>query len=38
MNAPNERESDSEDFGTRIGEIRVTVEKIWLVEVLGTYL
>jgi hypothetical protein len=34
MNALNERESDSENFGTRITEIGVTVEKIWLKEVL----
>jgi hypothetical protein len=38
MNAQNDRECDSENFGARITEIRVTVEKIWLKEVLGTYL
>jgi hypothetical protein len=30
MNACNERESDSENFGARITEIRVTVENMWL--------
>jgi hypothetical protein len=38
MNATNERESDSKNFGARITKIRVTVEKIWLKEVSGTYL
>jgi hypothetical protein len=32
------KESDSENFGARITKIRVTVEKIWLKEVSGTYL
>jgi hypothetical protein len=35
MSAGNERGSDSENFGARITEIGVTVEKIWLKEVLG---
>jgi hypothetical protein len=29
MNAWNERESDSENFGKRITEFEVTVAKIW---------
>jgi hypothetical protein len=29
MNAQNERVNDSEKFGARIAEIRVTVAKIW---------
>jgi hypothetical protein len=29
MNAWNERESDSENFGERITEFEVTVVKIW---------
>jgi hypothetical protein len=32
------KESDFDNFGVRITKIRVTVEKIWLKEVLGTYL
>jgi hypothetical protein len=38
MNAQDERGSDSENFGTRIAEIGVTVAKIWRKEVIGTYL
>jgi hypothetical protein len=38
MNAWNERESDSENFGERITEFEVTVAKIWRKEVIGTYL
>jgi hypothetical protein len=48
MNALNERECDSENFGARITGIGSTVEKIWLKDVLeanlefwkvsGTYL
>jgi hypothetical protein len=38
MHACSERETNSEDFGARITEIESTVEKIWLFEVLGTYL
>jgi hypothetical protein len=38
MNAQKERGSDSENFGDRITEFRVTVAKIWRKEVIGTYL
>jgi hypothetical protein len=38
MNARNERQSDLDNFGARINEIGVTVEKIWLKEDSGTYL
>jgi hypothetical protein len=38
MNACNERESDSENFGERITEFEVTVAKKWRKEVIGTYL
>jgi hypothetical protein len=38
MNARNERESASENFGARMTKIGVAVEKIWLKEVSGTYL
>jgi hypothetical protein len=32
MNASDERESDSENFGARIIEIGITVAKIWALE------
>jgi hypothetical protein len=32
MNASDERENDSENFGARITEIGVTVAKIWTLE------
>jgi hypothetical protein len=38
MKAQDERGSDSENFGARITEIRVTVAKIWRKEVAGTFL
>jgi hypothetical protein len=38
MNACDERGMDSEDFGARIAEIEVAVEKIWLSDVLGARL
>jgi hypothetical protein len=38
MNAWNERESDSENFGERTTEFELTVVKIWRKEVIGTYL
>jgi hypothetical protein len=38
MNAWNERESDSKNFGERIIEFEVTVAKIWRKGVVGTYL
>jgi hypothetical protein len=38
MNAWNERECDSENFGAQITGIGSTVEKIWLFEILGARL
>jgi hypothetical protein len=38
MNAQDERQSDSENFGARIAKIGVTVAKIWQKEVIETYL
>jgi hypothetical protein len=35
MNVQKERESDSENFGTRITGFRAVVEKIWSFEVSG---
>jgi hypothetical protein len=35
MNAQKERESDSENFGTRITGFGVVVEKIWIFEIFG---
>jgi hypothetical protein len=35
INVQKERESDSENFGTRITEFGVVVEKIWSFEVSG---
>jgi hypothetical protein len=37
MNVQKERESDSENFGTRITGLGVVVEKIWSFEVSGGY-
>jgi hypothetical protein len=38
MNVQKERESDSENFDTRITGFRVVVEKIWSFEVSGAIL
>jgi hypothetical protein len=38
MNVHKERESDSENFGTRITGFGVVVEKIWSFEVSGAIL
>jgi hypothetical protein len=38
MDVQNTRECDPKNFGIRITEIRVVVEKIWLKEVLGAFL
>jgi hypothetical protein len=38
MNAQNERGSDPENFGERITEFEVVVEKLWRFEFLGGFL
>jgi hypothetical protein len=38
MNAYDERGSDSENFGVRMAEIRVTVVKIWRKRSCGDFL